>query len=112
MPRFDGTGPEGKGPMTGWGQGRCIIAKGPGGWPKSRWAGGCWLRTGDVVPCGRWGGGQERAHGRHRHFAPATDGSPLTEEVETLREAVERLSEWLGCASAYRMGGPSARSVT
>jgi hypothetical protein len=25
MPRFDGTGPQGRGPMTGRGQGTCII---------------------------------------------------------------------------------------
>lgn len=25
MPRFDGTGPRGQGPMTGWGSGYCAI---------------------------------------------------------------------------------------
>ena len=25
MPNFDGTGPNGKGPMTGQGKGRCIV---------------------------------------------------------------------------------------
>lgn len=29
MPRFDGTGPEGKGPKTGRGQGRCDAEKVP-----------------------------------------------------------------------------------
>ena len=26
MPHFDGTGPCGEGPMTGWGRGYCIVA--------------------------------------------------------------------------------------
>ncbi|HNQ29795.1 MAG TPA: DUF5320 domain-containing protein [Methanolinea sp.] len=25
MPGFDGTGPSGRGPMTGWGRGRCMA---------------------------------------------------------------------------------------
>ncbi|MDM7998770.1 MAG: DUF5320 domain-containing protein [Dehalococcoidia bacterium] len=25
MPNFDGTGPRGEGPMTGWGRGYCVI---------------------------------------------------------------------------------------
>lgn len=25
MPRGDGTGPQGKGPATGWGRGRCVA---------------------------------------------------------------------------------------
>ena len=28
MPRFDGTGPNGEGPRTGWGYGRCPIPAG------------------------------------------------------------------------------------
>ena len=28
MPRFDGTGPEGKGPLTGGGRGHCVSADG------------------------------------------------------------------------------------
>ena len=27
MPRFDGTGPDGKGPMTGRGRGNCVDTK-------------------------------------------------------------------------------------
>jgi hypothetical protein len=25
MPNHDGTGPDGKGPMTGWGRGYCVV---------------------------------------------------------------------------------------
>jgi hypothetical protein len=25
MPNHDGTGPDGKGPMTGWGRGNCVV---------------------------------------------------------------------------------------
>ncbi len=25
MPNFDGTGPHGEGPMTGWGRGYCVV---------------------------------------------------------------------------------------
>lgn len=51
MPRFDGTGPMGRGPRTGWGQGRCGVTEaGPGerrgaGQGHPPWGGGrghCW----------------------------------------------------------------------
>lgn len=29
MPRFDGTGPTGQGPMTGWGMGYCAVRVSP-----------------------------------------------------------------------------------
>ncbi|NIV97652.1 hypothetical protein GWN26_00245, partial [Candidatus Saccharibacteria bacterium] len=35
MPRFDGTGPQGQGPMTGRGMGRCADAQRPG-WGQGR----------------------------------------------------------------------------
>jgi hypothetical protein len=38
MPRRNRSGPEEKGPMTGWGEGECVVSKGPQGWPESRWA--------------------------------------------------------------------------
>lgn len=52
MPRYDGTGPWGQGPGTGWGLGPCGVGRrrgygggfgrgawgfGPGGWGRHRW---------------------------------------------------------------------------
>jgi len=42
MPRFDGTGPQGQGPLTGRGAGRCAGAAGDDslrGWRFARWLG-------------------------------------------------------------------------
>jgi hypothetical protein len=60
MPGFDGTGPMGMGPRTGWGLGICPPAYGSGGWP--------------IYGLGRggipWGGGRGRGFGggRGRRF--------------------------------------------
>jgi hypothetical protein len=59
MPGFDGTGPEGMGPMTGWGRGLC----GPYGGRGSRRSFGPWSG---------WGG---RGRGwRHRYWATGMPG--------------------------------------
>jgi hypothetical protein len=39
MPRFDGTGPEGGGPMTGRGEGYCILELPESDWPARGYAG-------------------------------------------------------------------------
>ena len=56
MPGFDGTGPAGMGPMTGWGQGYCnpsLTAYGPA----PAWG-----------PGGYWGAGYGRGSGLGRGF--------------------------------------------
>jgi hypothetical protein len=84
MPRFDGTGPKGNGPMTGRGEGYCILelpesgrpARGyaglegapvrfeaPAAWP-ARWLGrAVWSRS--IWGCGR---GRAARQGRGRLF--------------------------------------------
>lgn len=57
MPRFDGTGPAGVGPMTGWGRGFCAPA------------GPAYAPYGDRGP-GFWGPGYGRGFGRGRGFGP------------------------------------------
>lgn len=52
MPRLDGTGPRGEGPMTGWGMGYCVVSAAP----ERRI--GMW----------RGGGGYGRGYGRGRGF--------------------------------------------
>jgi hypothetical protein len=39
MPAFDGTGPRGAGPMTGWGRGSCSLAR-PAYAPYQSWGSG------------------------------------------------------------------------
>ncbi len=39
MPRFDGTGPRGAGPMTGRGEGYCVLQVGESGEPVRGYAG-------------------------------------------------------------------------
>jgi hypothetical protein len=58
MPGFNGTGPRGFGPMTGWGRGNCIV---PGEFSSSRG----WL--------GRFGGGRGRGW-RNRYWAAGGPG--------------------------------------
>jgi len=74
MPRGDGTGPAGAGPMTGRQAGRCagyeapgVVTPGPG--------------RGLAMVFGRRGGGRGRRH-RFRAGGLAACGSPLTREQE------------------------------
>lgn len=72
MPRFDGTGPAGQGPMTGWGQGHCNPGERPYNRPMPM-ASGYGRSYGSVQPrgffrgflarCGR-GRGRGRGSGR------------------------------------------------
>lgn len=78
MPGFDGTGPQGRGPMTGGGRGYCAVGwngaprRGYGlGWGTSRTA---------------YGGG------RRWSGAPAYGGAPMP-DIDALVDKIERLSE-------------------
>lgn len=85
MPRFDGTGPEGKGPRTGRGLGRCDGAAAQGAPPRR----GVGL-------------GRGRGFGRGQGFAanpagPANTKEELKQKLEDLkaqqRELEQRLNE-------------------
>jgi hypothetical protein len=91
MPGFDGTGPSGQGPGTGWGQGPCgagrrrgfrRLGQGVRGFQAS---GGEWGRP-------RWG---RRAYG-YRSFGPGTGplyGVPQDEAQALKKEAAHLQSE-------------------
>jgi len=71
MPRFDGTGPAGFGPGTGWGRGPCGAAMSQG-----------------------------RGLGRRRFYSKKEESEILEEEIKELQEELkaiqERLSEIKG----------------
>lgn len=80
MPAFDGTGPAGMGPMTGWGRGYCnpaaLVNRPYGGFPPGYGAGGYGYGAFPaVVPVARggwfggaFGFGRGRGLGRRRGF--------------------------------------------
>jgi len=67
MPRFDGTGPEGMGSMTGWGRGYCNPSRTAHG-PSTAWRPGYW-DSGYGHGFGR-GRGYGRGRGFGRGFRP------------------------------------------
>lgn len=85
MPGFDQTGPQGQGPLTGGGRGRC----GPGDAPAQ----------GAVWGVGR--GGRPRGGGRGRCFGGGrgqgwnmrNQAAPITEDPAALRDEIKSLSE-------------------
>jgi hypothetical protein len=91
MPGFDGTGPQGRGPMTGGARGYCVV-----GWNGVR-RGGLGLRR--YAGRGFYGGGRWRDRGpafwdRGPAYAdaPMGDVDGLVEQIERLSERVEALS--------------------
>jgi len=77
MPAFDGTGPAGMGPMTGWGRGYCSFSTAPhqarGLWPAGvrGLVSGFNAFTGRATGRGRWfsgGMGFSRGRGAGRRF--------------------------------------------
>lgn len=91
MPGFDGTGPMGYGPVTGWGRGFC---RGGGGGRRGRGRG---FRGG-------FGGGPGRGWGWRRGMWDAADDpacernrleaahAALSEELDEVKRQLERLS--------------------
>jgi hypothetical protein len=89
MPGFNGTGPSGQGPGTGWGRGPCgrrrglsRVGRGVRGFQAS---GGAWGRP-------RWG---QRAYG-YRSFGPGADpvyGTPQDVAQALKKEAASLQSE-------------------
>ena len=90
MPGFDGTGPAGRGPMTGWGRGYCVSPAhrarfwgfGGFGWGRGFGWRNRYYDTG-VPGWAGFGYGRGFAPGWRYRYAP-----PLTaeEELETLKE--------------------------
>jgi len=69
MPGFDGTGPNGLGPMTGREMGNCLQAQGG---------------------CGR-GLGRGRGFGRGRNCWVAAEAAPSQERIESLKACKKRI---------------------
>ena len=68
MPKYNGTGPSGYGPGTGWGMGPC----------------GAGMRRG----YGRWGG-----YGFGRFISPKNELAALEDEEKMLKEELEAIRE-------------------
>ncbi len=77
MPGFDGSGSVGRGPMSGWGRGDCVmpIRQSGGGWAGRGFGRGSGLRA--------------------RRFAQFDGGSAIGEELARLREQVAELQKSL-----------------
>jgi hypothetical protein len=85
MPGFDGTGPAGMGPMTGWGMGYCGT-----GYSRGRFAGRGLFRGGRGV-------GRGMGYGRGYAWGPAQAWGPVTgdDQAEFMRRRAELLEEEL-----------------
>jgi hypothetical protein len=70
MPRFDGTGPLGSGPSTGWGMGPCGAGMG-------------------------YGRGFGRGFGGRRFYTKKEEGEALKEEAEALEKELKAIKERL-----------------
>jgi hypothetical protein len=76
MPNFDGTGPQGMGPMTGRAQGRCNTKNAPGRQSYGRGWG--------------VGFGRGRGFGRRTGFCPFLDQSVIDENDRTSLSSYEK----------------------
>lgn len=90
MPRRDGTGPMGQGPMTGWGMGPC------------RWEGYGYGRGGRRMGFGGRGRGYGRGWGRgygpcygYAPYDDRTDREILEEERDLLEKRLDYISKQL-----------------
>lgn len=100
MPRGDGTGPAGMGPMTGRGAGYCAGYATPGYLnPGGRGMGMAWGRGGGAGLAMAWRRG--RGRGRALGFSPTAPGvayapMPFAEPTrEQELDALRRQSDWL-----------------
>jgi hypothetical protein len=88
MPGFDGTGPQGRGPLTGGGRGYCAV--GWGGTLRRGFGLRGRPRGGSLGYGGRWWRGVEPSYG----VGPVNvaDVDDLSEQIRILSERVEDLS--------------------
>jgi hypothetical protein len=102
MPGRDRTGPEGEGPLTGWGEGDCAdyAAPGYGDRMPGRRGVGRWYVGRRAAGRGGRGRGQRWRHWykatglpRWARFGPAPAWEPPTPEQEA--EALQSQAEWL-----------------
>ncbi|MEI6157948.1 MAG: DUF5320 domain-containing protein [Atribacterota bacterium] len=102
MPRFDGTGPLGQGPMTGGGRGYCVVCLDPYaskpwiGWTPRLYGGGGRGRRNWYYATGL--PGWARAQYGYPPFPPAWGNVPPAapqEEVDLLKEQAEFLKQQL-----------------
>ena len=104
MPGFDQRGPEGMGPLTGWGRGRCAPYGRRGGrrfsGPQPGWGGRgrSWGRWSGGSGSGRWGWG--RFQGLQRPYYETFETRDeemalLKEEAEMLKEELEAIEQRL-----------------
>lgn len=89
MPGFDGTGPQGRGAMTGGGRGYCVV-----GWNGVRRRGiGLGRASGrGIRGGGRWWDGPPAYGARTYSDVPMADVDALADQIERLTERVEALN--------------------
>jgi hypothetical protein len=94
MPRYDGTGPEGQGPMTGRGRGYCASYDAPGyanpmpGWGPDMGGKGGWRRWFRTTGLPRW-----TRSGCASWGAPWDEPPAVSRQQET--EVLKAQAEWL-----------------
>lgn len=90
MPRLDGTGPMGQGPMTGWGAGYCA---GPADVPPARGFFGRGLRRGGGRGFGFWGAGYGPV--APGSYDPEAEKRFLNNRADALSAELERVKRLL-----------------
>ena len=92
MPRFDGTGPRGAGPMTGRGEGYCVLQVGESGEPVRGYVGLAGVPVGAPVgaPTGAESAEASAAESVHQAFSGAARGRFLVAR----RWRRSRLRQW------------------
>jgi hypothetical protein len=93
MPGYDGTGPRGQGPGSGWGMGPCGAGQRRGfgrSMGRGSWGGGAWGVGRGAWGRPRWGWG---ARGGYGPFGPG--GGPISgtpqDEIQALKEEAASL---------------------
>ncbi len=109
MPGFDGRGPRGMGPMTGWGRGACNPRSsafgapygagagfGRGGWGRGFRGGGRGFGWRSAGPGMRWGWAQEPAWGPQTAaygMNPEDEAGALRQEAEAVRRELDAIQQ-------------------
>ena len=90
MPGFDGTGPQGQGPMTGGGFGRCTDNAGYGMRPRFGRGGG-WGRRGNAAPSVSFG--TAGFQGQLNPMGGMPDRQLLDSRIASLTQELEQLKK-------------------